>query len=139
MNKNKNFSTALIFFITIFCTGYSNTNKFKKYFQKGFLISKGKAPVYSAKHDSLKSEVYLSSYTGGPDDLYTGRLTLKTGVLIPQHSHPCSEVLMVESGSGKLTIEDTVYLLKKDDIVFLVSSGGGMAMAVSAIRWAYNS
>jgi 3-oxoacyl-[acyl-carrier-protein] synthase-3 len=40
-----------------------------------------------------------------------------------------------------MAMDDAVlhHRLKKDDIVFLVSSGGGMAMAVSAIRWAYNS
>lgn len=31
------------------------------------------------------------------------------------------------------------HKLKKNDLIFLVSSGGGMAMAVSAIRWAYNT
>lgn len=31
------------------------------------------------------------------------------------------------------------HVLKKDDLIFLVGSGGGMAMAVSAIRWAYDT
>jgi 3-oxoacyl-[acyl-carrier-protein] synthase-3 len=31
------------------------------------------------------------------------------------------------------------HKLKKNDLIVLVSSGGGMAMAVSAIRWAYNT
>jgi 3-oxoacyl-[acyl-carrier-protein] synthase-3 len=33
----------------------------------------------------------------------------------------------------------TNHVLKANDIVFLVSSGGGMSMAVSALRWSYNS
>ncbi len=31
------------------------------------------------------------------------------------------------------------HVLKKNDLIFLVGSGGGMAMAVSAIRWAYDT
>lgn len=40
-----------------------------------------------------------------------------------------------------MAMDDAVlhHRMKKNDIVFLVSSGGGMAMAVSAIRWSYNS
>ncbi|MFA6541032.1 MAG: ketoacyl-ACP synthase III [Bacteroidota bacterium] len=40
-----------------------------------------------------------------------------------------------------MALDDAVlqHKLKKDDLIFLVSSGGGMAMAVSAIRWSYNT
>lgn len=31
------------------------------------------------------------------------------------------------------------HVLKKDDLIFLVGSGGGMAMAVSAIRWSFDT
>ncbi len=31
------------------------------------------------------------------------------------------------------------HVLKNNDLIFLVGSGGGMAMAVSAIRWAYDT
>lgn len=40
-----------------------------------------------------------------------------------------------------MALDDAVaqHLLKKDDLIFLVSSGGGMSMAVSALRWGYNT
>jgi 3-oxoacyl-[acyl-carrier-protein] synthase-3 len=40
-----------------------------------------------------------------------------------------------------MALDDAVkeHRLKKDDLVFFVSSGGGMAMAVSAIRWTYDT
>jgi 3-oxoacyl-[acyl-carrier-protein] synthase-3 len=45
------------------------------------------------------------------------------------------------SAAIAMALDDGVqhHRLKRGDIVFLVSSGGGMAMAVSAIRWGYNS
>jgi 3-oxoacyl-[acyl-carrier-protein] synthase-3 len=40
-----------------------------------------------------------------------------------------------------MALDDAVlhHRIKKNDLVFLVSSGGGMAMAVSAIRWGYDT
>jgi 3-oxoacyl-[acyl-carrier-protein] synthase-3 len=40
-----------------------------------------------------------------------------------------------------MALDDAVlrHRMKKNDLVFLVSSGGGMAMAVSAIRWGYDT
>lgn len=40
-----------------------------------------------------------------------------------------------------MALDDAVskHLLKKDDLIYLVSSGGGMAMAVAALRWQYTT
>jgi 3-oxoacyl-[acyl-carrier-protein] synthase-3 len=40
-----------------------------------------------------------------------------------------------------MALDDAVsnHLLNKGDIIFLVSSGGGMAMALSALRWGYQT
>lgn len=40
-----------------------------------------------------------------------------------------------------MALDDAVqqHLLRKGDLIYLVSSGGGMAMAVSAVRWGYDT
>lgn len=45
------------------------------------------------------------------------------------------------SAAIAMALDDAVihHQLKNNDLVFLVSSGGGMAMAVSAIRWGYDT
>lgn len=86
---------------------------------KGILISQGNAPRYSAKGDSILSDIFLSSHSGGPEDVYFGRLNITKGIKIAEHTHTCTELLMVESGSGKLSIEDTVYILQKGDIIYI--------------------
>lgn len=45
------------------------------------------------------------------------------------------------SAAIAMALDDAVlnHKLKKNDLIFLVGSGGGMALAVSAIRWAYDT
>jgi 3-oxoacyl-[acyl-carrier-protein] synthase-3 len=45
------------------------------------------------------------------------------------------------SAAIAMALDDAVlnHKIKNNDLIFLVSSGGGMAMAVSAIRWAYDT
>lgn len=40
-----------------------------------------------------------------------------------------------------MALDDAVqqHILRKGDLIYLVSSGGGMAMAVSAVRWGYDT
>ncbi len=68
--------------------------------------------------------------------------SLKALNLPPDRAHNVMDCFgYTGSACIPMALDDAVskHILKKNDLVFLVSSGGGIAMAVSAVRWGYDT
>ncbi|OFY67290.1 MAG: hypothetical protein A3H98_02210 [Bacteroidetes bacterium RIFCSPLOWO2_02_FULL_36_8] len=109
---------TLFFFLVI--AGFSYINESETTGNKGTLVSFETAPFFSAKNDSLQATIISSALLNeGPKDVYAGKIFLKKGTKVAEHTHSCTEILCVETGAGKLMVADTIYQMQKGTAVII--------------------